>query len=495
MYLSKSRYLKGLQCEKLLWLKTYKKDVFTEPDANTLAQFGTGDRVGEEACRLFGEGKKIEFEGTSFDQKIAMTKEYLANGVRNIFEASFSFNGILVMVDILQLNDDGTLTINEVKSSTEVKDIHLHDCAIQYYVISSLGFTISRVNLLHINNNYVRMGEIERDKLFTIADITEKVIALQSDIPQQLAQFEACLSDSENEPKIDIGSHCSDPYGCDAAEYCWHKQRNIPEYSIFDISRLRGDKKFELYHNGIVRFEDIPDISQFSASQQIQINGELTQKVTVDIAEIRAFLQSLTYPLYHLDFETYQEAVPSFDGVRPYMQIPTQYSLHIEQQNGSLEHIEYLGDGKTDPRYLLAKSLVENIPQERMVIAYNMSFEKSRIKELAEQFPEFHAHLMAICENVVDLMTPFKNKAYYNPTMHGSYSIKAVLPAIDPDMQKAYDNLDGVHNGGDAMEAYANLQYMTAEEAARTRQSLLKYCELDTLAMVKIVQKLKELVR
>ena len=492
MNLSKSLYTRGLQCSKSLWLKKYKKDVLTPPDAQAKAIFETGDKVGALACQLFPEGKEIPFEGTTFDEKIALTQRLMNEGIKNIYEATFNYDEVLVMVDILHINDDGSVEINEVKSSTEVKDVYLHDASIQYYVLNGLGFNVKQANIVHINNKYVRGDELEIDKLFSIVDVFDEVLELQDDIPTYLQYFQKQLSNKDVEPNIEIGKHCTNPYDCDAIAYCW---KHIPEYSVFNISRLRVDKKFQMYQDGVVEFNQITDITNFSISQQIQIQSEQTSTDIINKTAIREFIDGLTYPLYHLDFETFQQAIPEWKGISPFMQIPFQYSLHIEQEDGTLVHKEFLAEEEIDPRYELAKRLVEDIPTDVTVLAYNMGFEKGVIRKLAAMFDEFSSHLMAIHDNIQDLMTPFQKKDYYVPSMRGSYSIKYVLPSLVPEMAQAYKELDGVQNGGEAMQTYAKLAHMEdKEEVQRLREALLRYCELDTLAMVKVLEKLKESV-
>jgi hypothetical protein len=491
MKLSKSLYIRGLQCTKSLWLKKYKKDVLSPPDGSAEAMFETGDEVGVLACKLFSDGKEVPYENTSFEEKIALTKKWIEEGVKNIYEATFAYDSIVVMVDILHIKGDGMLEIYEVKSSTGVKEVHLDDVSIQYYVLNGLGYTIKSANVVHINNKYVRGDELEVDKLFMIVDVSDEILERQHNIPSYLKLFETELNDSENMPDIDIGTHCSSPYECDAMSYCWG---HVPSYSIFDISRLKTDTKFSLYKQGIVNFSDIADISGFSLSQQIQINSELENREIINREAIKKFVDSLTYPLYHLDFETFQQAVPRWRGVSPFMQIPFQYSLHVENKNGDLKHYEFLAKDGKDPRYELAKRLVEDIPADVTVLAYNMGFEKGVIRKLADMFEEFAPKLLAIHDNIKDLMTPFQKKDYYVPSMRGSYSIKYVLPALVPEMEMAYKELSLVHNGGEAMQTFAKLSKMDDATKEQYANALLEYCKLDTLAMVEVLKKLRESV-
>lgn len=492
MALSKSLYIRGLQCEKSLWLKKKKPEILQAPDDGAQAAFDTGTSVGELACELFSGGERIEYTG-DFGSQMAKTKELMERGTKVIYEATFCFDGILVMVDILRIGKDG-LIINEVKSSTSVKDVYIDDASIQYYVISSLGYKVSAVNIIHIYNSYVRGEKLELDKFFHTEDVTEQIVQKQAQIPQILNKFDEILS-KDVEPDIDIGPHCSDPYHCDAWEYCWSKQRSIPEYSVFNISRLRSDKKFELYKSGVVKFEDIKELDKFNASQQIQIRSELSQEEIIDKEAINEFLKTLRYPLYHLDFETFQQAVPGFVGLSPYEQIPFQFSIHKEDGNGNLGHFEFLAEVGADPRYELALNLIKFITQDACVLAYNMGFEKGVIRRLAANYPQISNELMAIHDNIKDLMVPFASKSYYHPKMQGSYSIKYVLPALVPEFESAYKDLNLIHNGGEAMQAYETMTRMPADEREAYKRALLEYCKLDTLAMVKVLEKLREVAK
>lgn len=490
MTLSKSLYIRGLQCKKSLWLKKKKPEVLQAPDENAQAVFDTGTSIGELACELFGGGERIKYTG-DFNAQMAKTKELIERGTKVIYEATFCFDGILVMVDILCICEN-SLTINEVKSSTSVKDVYIDDASIQYYVISSLGYKVSGVNIIHIDSSYVRGEKLELEKLFHAEDVTEQIMQKQSEIPQILNKFEEILSKNV-EPEVDIGPHCSNPYHCDAWEYCWCEQRGIPEYSVFNISRLRSDKKFDLYKNGVVKFEDIKELDKFNASQQIQIRSELSKEQIIDKEAIKEFLETLSYPLYHLDFETFQQAVPEFVGLSPYEQIPFQFSIHKEDVKGNLEHFEFLAEAGADPRYELARNLIKFIPQDACVLAYNMSFEKGVIRRLAEAYPQISNELMAIHDNIKDLMAPFASKSYYHPKMQGSYSIKYVLPALVPEFESAYKDLNLIHHGGEAMQAYAAIACMNETQRDVYKKALLEYCKLDTLAMIKVLEKLKEI--
>lgn len=491
MTLSKSLYTRGIQCSKSLWLKKYSSEVLTPPDATALARFETGNIVGDLACALFPNGREIPYMEKNFAGMAELTQEWMDEGLETIYEATFIHDGVVVMVDVLRITPYG-VEIYEVKSSSEVKDIYLHDVSIQRYVIESLGHTVTNCYVVHIDTSYVRGDDLDLSALFTIADVTETVDALMNGVPAKLAEFEAHLADRENEPAIEIGKHCKNPYECDAMHYCWKVQRSIPDYSVFNIFNLGSKNQVELYDQGIVRIEEIPDSYKMTPIQRQKVDNWKSQRTYIDRDAIREFLSTLTYPIYHLDFETFQQSIPQWSGISPYQQIPFQYSLHIEHADGTLEHREFLAPAGADPRYALAQQLIRDIPNNVTVLAYNMSFEKGVIDKLSQSFPDLTERLMSILPNLRDLMVPFQKGYYVTPSMSGSYSIKYVLPALVPEMADAYKQLDGVQNGSDAMNAYARLETMDSDEKEQIRRALLEYCRLDTLAMVRVHQRLRE---
>jgi len=270
MKLSKSLYTRGLQCVKSLWLKKYKKDVLSAPDSSSEAVFETGNRVGELACELYSGGVEVAFTPHDYDSMIKTTQKLIDDGISDIYEAAFSFDGIFIAIDILHINEDGSVEIYEVKSSTSVKSVYLDDASVQYYVLHGLGYDVKKTSIVHINNSYVRGDALEVEKLFSVVAVSDEVLELQHDIPEHLKNFQTFLEDRENEPNIDIGTHCSKPYACDAMEYCW---KHVPKYSVFDISRLRSDKKFEMYYKNIINFSDIEGaIKQKAISSHINLN-------------------------------------------------------------------------------------------------------------------------------------------------------------------------------------------------------------------------------
>lgn len=487
VHLSKSKYCKAKQCNKIFWLDKYKPECAEQTASESALENGT--EVGELARGLFGEYINIEFQ-SDLSKMIEQTKQHIGKAPNIITEASFDYNNNFCSVDILKNDIDG-IEIYEVKSSTSINDIYLDDISYQVYVLLNLGYKVKKASIAYINNQYVRNRELELDKLFNIEDVTEIAFSKQEEIKEKIEEINKYM-EQENEPTQDIGKHCFNPYNCEYWNYC---TRKLPENNVFKIRRMRKDQKFNLYHKGIYEFKDLLDQDiDWKFKQQIEFEI-LSKEPIIDKQKIREFLKNLYYPLYFLDFETFQQPIPKYDGIRPYMQIPFQYSLHyIENKNGELKHKEFLAETGIDPRRKLAEQLVNDIPQNACVLAYNMQFEKMVIKNLAELYEDLREDLLKTHDNMQDLMIPFVNRMYYCKEMQGSYSIKYVLPALFPnDPELDYHNLPLVHNGGEAMSVFATLDEKTKEEQEEIRQGLLVYCKLDTYAMVKIWEKLKEI--
>ena len=489
-HLSKSRYCSGVQCPKMLWMKKNMPEKF---DASVMNQviLDNGNEVGDLAMGLFGDFTEVPFSN-DLSTMIDETNRLLAAGVENICEASFSYNGCFCSVDILKNMGDGHVEIYEVKSSTEVHDPYQHDVAYQNYVLTNLGYKVDGVYLLHIDNTYVRHGDIELSKLFHIVDMKDIAISLYEDVEINICRIRKLLEEKE-EPDKEIGEYCFAPYDCGFFAYC---SAYLPKPNVFDLSGVQKRTKFKCLRQGIASFEDLlADGKLVNAKAMQQMSHELQDlPASIDQSAIADFLHTLTYPMYFLDFESFNPAIPQYDDSHPYEQICFQYSLHyIEQEGGELKHTEFLAYPGEDPRRKLCEQLCKDIPLDVCTLAYNMTFEKTRIKEMAAIFPDLRDHLMNIFENMKDLMVPFRDRQYYCRAMEGSYSIKYVLPALFPDDPELdYHNLEGVHNGSEASATFQRMGMMSADELEAYRGHLLKYCGLDTYAMVKVWEKLKE---
>lgn len=487
--LSKSLFLNGLQCSKLLWLRKYRPKLLEEPDDAARQRFREGHRVGELAKGLFPGGEEADFAGTSFADQRELTRHWLAQG-KVIYEAAFYYEGLLALADILVPAEDGWHLgwyLYEVKSAAIMKDLYIDDVAVQLFAARGQGVPIKRAFVVHVNKDYIRDDHLDIKKMFRIVDVTERAEARQSEIFEQLKRLRQVLA-QEAEPVVALGPHCFKPYECPAKGYCWS---DIPEDSVFSLRNLSAERKFAFYQAGHVRLKDLP--TQGLNDKQIIQVASAEQGVHIDREKIHEFLSSLSYPLYLLDFETVQPALPPYSGLRPYRQIPFQYSLHILARDGGLEHREFLADEKSDPRRTLADALVNDISAEHLIMVFNANFEKGVLRSLAEWFPDLADSLEAMRAYIVDLHVPFQKMHYYDPAMRGSASLKSILPALIPEMETAYAQLE-IRHGGMAMDAYSALPYIAEpKERERLRRALLEYCKLDTLAMVKILEKLKQM--
>lgn len=488
MNLSKSKYCNALQCNKQLWLNTYKPEV--KEEVNNESVLDNGTEVGTVAKDLFGNHVDIHFN-SDLNIMVEETKKELEKENVVITEASFIYDDCFCSIDLLKKTGND-IEIYEVKSSTEISEIYLEDISYQVYVLTNLGFNITKACIVYINNQYVRNGNLELDKLFNIEDVTDIAKSKHQEVKNNIIEINKYM-ELVVEPKKDIDIYCQKPYECPFFNYC---SRHLPSNNVFKIRNMKINEKYKLYHRGIYSFENLlnEDIDLYYKQQ---IRHELSNiEAEINIENIKRFMDELTYPLYFLDFETFQQPIPKYDGIRPYMQIPFQYSLHyIESINGELKHKEFLAEAGIDPRRKLAEQLVKDIPLNVCTLAYNMRFEKTVIKNLANMYPDLEEHLMNIYDNMKDLMIPFYNRDYYVKEMQGSYSIKYVSPALYPNEPSLdYHNLDLIHNGSEAMNNFANLELLSQEEQEKIRNSLLEYCELDTYSMVMIWKKLKEIV-
>lgn len=496
MFFSKSKYCGLWQCPKIAWLKKYKPEEYII-DESTKSRMENGNIVGDLAMQLFGDYNEVTtYTNNKLDipKMIEKTKQYMLDGLDNICEASFNYNGLYCAVDILRKQDNG-YAIYEVKSSThEDNYVYIVDIAYQKYVLEHCGVKVTGTYLVNINSDYIFDGTLKLNELFKITDVWKFVVDEQKEVEEKIKMAEKLLED-KNEPNIDISCNCNSPYKCGFWKYC---SKHLPKPSVFDLYRLNFSKKIEYYNRGIISFDDLEKTGWFLGDiRNRQIEYALHDKgVYVDKENIKKFLDTLSYPLYFLDFETQQPIIPLYKGTRPYQQIPFQYSLHyIENKGGELKHKEFLGISGKDPRRSLAEALCNDIPAGACVLAYNKKFECGRIGELAEIFPDLQKHLYSIEFSIKDLLDPFRYGYYYKKEIGGSFSIKSVLPAMFPDDPTLnYHNLDGVHNGGEAMSIFPKIKDMPLKEQEVARHNLLKYCELDTFAMVKIWQELERLV-
>jgi len=491
--ISKSRFVSGAQCQKKLYFDLFRKDLKPPVSAQQQALFNTGHEIGHLAQQVFPGGIDLSPKTYyDFSDAIDQTREAINKGQQTMYEAAFYHEEVLAALDILH-HQDGERWAIEVKSSTTVKDYHLQDAALQYWVMAQSGFTPDKFFLMHINNAYVKQGPIDPKALFTLSDITAQVVEKQAWVTEQLPSLKSLQANTE--PNIPIGKHCDAPFECDYKQHCW---KHIPSKdSVFDLKNARG-REWDLYSKGVVHLADVPDGYNLTPSQQLQIDGVKYDKVNIEEENIASFVEGLTYPIYYFDFETINSAIPILDGTKPFQQVPFQYSLHrVNAPSESAEHTAFLANplhftekGGDDPLKSLINQLKTDFQHEGTILAYNATFEKTVLKALATAYPEDADFIHQLTERFVDLMDVFQAGWYYTPAMQGSYSIKYVLPALFPEL--SYDNL-AIGNGTDSSNTFLSmiLGSFTGNETL-TRKQLLDYCEQDTYAMVLLH---KELIR
>ena len=492
MNFSKSKYCDLWQCPKMAWLNKYKP-YEREEDSAALSRMEEGNRVGELAKRLFGDSEDATVrneDGTpDLHAMIERTSFFISQGTETICEASFDKNGLYCAVDLLH-RENGGYAIYEVKSATHIRDRYLADAAYQKYVLSECGVKVSGVYIVTVNSKYLMRNELNIHEFFSVTEVSELIAEEYEHIESNLAAAEKLL-DSDVEPNVDISELCAKGYACGYWKYC---TRHLPKPSVFDVYKMQYAKKLAYYRSGIVSFEDLRSSGEITDSIRVrQIEHALEDRGTyADKEGIKEFLSKLYYPLYFLDFESMQPVIPVYEYTKPYSQIVFQYSLHfIESEGGALKHKEFLAESGPDPRRAVAERLCRDIPENACVLAYNKTFECTRIRELADLFDDLSERLNALADGIVDLLEPFQKGYCYNRAMGSSFSIKSVLPALYPDDPSLdYHNLEGVHNGGEAMDIFPRIKDMPPLDAEKARHDLLKYCELDTLAMVKVWQEL-----
>ena len=484
---SKSKLMALRQCPKRLWLEVHRPDL-REDSAATQASFQVGHQVGDIARRIYdpeGLGAVIDVQTEGFARAFERSAQLL-HSTQPIFEAGLEAGGALAFADVMlpeQKDGQQAWRMVEVKSSTSVKDYHRDDVAVQAFVAQSAGVALQSISLAHIDSSWTYPGGGDYRGLLKESDLTAEAFSRTAEVKAWIAQAQLVIA-SPAEPAIKIGSHCDIPYACGFYDYCSRNEPK-PEYPIFWLPHI-GAKAVTLAEQGVIDLRNVPD-DLLNARQQRVKNHTLANTVFFDMAGAAADLSVYGLPAYFLDFETIQFAVPIWKGTRPYQQNTFQFSLHMLSSSGQLEHTEFLDISGNDPSEPFARALITACGQSGPVYVYNAGFETARMSELAIRYPQLSKDLLAINARVVDLL-PIARERYYHPSQQGSWSIKKVLPAVVPELR--YDTLDGVQDGGAAMEAFIEAIHpdTSPERKSLIEQQLLAYCKLDTYAMVRLWQ-------
>ena len=486
--LSKSKIIAFRQCPKRLWLELHKPELCDESASEVV--FKIGHQVGDIAHIIYdpeGAGVVIDINALGHTQALARSAELLAQGGSPVFEAGMSMEGALAYADVMLPDlSDGTLRwrMIEVKSSTGVKAYHQDDIAVQSHIAASSGVRLASVSLAHINSGFVYQGNDDYRGLLQEVDLTEEALSRGGEVKEWIAGAQAVVALKE-EPEVATGPHCTTPFTCGFCDYC-NRDKVLPEYPLGSLPNLHYRKREQFESEGYEDLREVPDRllnARQNRVKQCSVSGE----TFFDAAGAAADLSSFGLPAYFLDFETVSFAVPIWRGTRPYQQIPFQFSLHRLNEAGTVVHTAFLDLTGADPSRALAQALIDQCGNEGPVFAYNASFETCRIREMAERFHELAPALDLIVDRVVDLL-PIARNRYYHPSQHGSWSIKAVLPALCPEL--SYAQLDGVQDGDMAIDAFKEsiAPETTPERKQEIEQQLLEYCKLDTFAMVRLWQ-------
>jgi predicted RecB family nuclease len=488
MRLSKSKFIAGCQCPKRLYLQVRQPELAAEPDAANAAILEQGREVGLLARQLFPGGVEVGSEG-GLDQAIRMTRKLVANReVPAIFEGTFEHGGVLVRVDVLQRRRDGRWRLIEVKSSTDLKEdaFHLEDVGIQHRVLSRSGLDVASACLTHINRDYVfQGGSIDVRRFFRIRNVTRRVEKLQHDLTFRLRAFFSVLNQPKA-PNLPTGPHCTNPVTCEFYDRC---NLPLPDDHVGYLPRIQASAVEELVEMGVESIRDIPDDFPVNERQRRAATSVQTGEPWFS-DELKEGLSGLKYPLYFADFETVNPAIPRFAGMRPYDQMPFQWSVHVQRQPGAeVEHREFLATDSNDPRREFITSLCSVTGESGSIVVYNQTFESQRLSELAAWLPEFAGRIKKIQRRLWDLLPVVRNHVYH-PAFAGSYSLKAVLPALVPEM--TYEGMQ-VADGTDAGVAWEKLVRggLDQVEREKLRKALLEYCGQDTMAMVELLEKLR----
>lgn len=488
-HLSKSKLLAYRQCPKRLWLEVHRPELRAD-SAAAQASFAIGYQVGEMARMLYdpkGKGVLLDAQTDGYAPTFARTQELLA-GKQPIFEAGFRIDGALAFADVLlpvRKGGKAAWRMVEVKSSTEVKDYHRDDAAIQSYVARSAGLELASIALAHIDSDWVYPGNGDYDGLLVEEDLTKEAFARAAEVRAWLQDAHKIVA-SNREPKVAMGEQCGTPFECGFCTHCGSQQPQA-KHPISQLPRKSPALKAKIIEHELIELRDVPD-DWLNPQQQRVKKAALTGKTYFDKAGAKASLAAHKLPAYFMDFETCQFAVPVWKGTRPYQTIPFQFSVHRLARSGKLEHQGFLDVSGNDPSLAFAKALIAACGERGPIFVYNASFEMARIKELAARFPKLKQPLLALNARVVDLL-PVARENFYHPSQQGSWSIKAVLPAMFPNHPELdYAKLEGVQHGGMAMEAYAEAirPDTTPQHKAEIERQLTAYCALDTLAMVRM---------
>ena len=487
--LSKSRYQTGLQCPRALWLKTYRSSL-ADPITEVQQQvFDTGHAVGRLAHGLFPGGMEVTEDHTQSAAALESTRKAIEQGALVLYEPAFEFGGVFVRVDILVRRGDAW-DLYEVKSSTKVKPEHITDAAVQTWVVEGAGLPVGRSHIVHVDNTYVWPGgDYDLSRLFAVRDVTADVRSYLPHVGPTVEALQAMLDGDL--PETRLGSRCGSPYPCAFLGWC-HGERLPTSHPVTELPYLSDKALGALLDSGVTCVLDIPDgFPMLSENQAATVEVVKSGAPYADLAGLARGLAVLEYPLYHLDFETTNPGLPVWPGTRPYEAVPFQYSIHVEQEDGSVEHRSYLHTEAGDPRGPLARHLLADLGEAGSVVHYS-AYERRILDGLAGALPELATRISKVTARLFDLEAVVRANTKH-PEAAGRTSIKYVLPAWCDDL--SYAGL-GIQDGQTASTRYFKAitgRLGSADACRAVFDDLEVYCGLDTLAMVRLLDRMREL--
>lgn len=474
MKISKTDFVAYLDAPMHLWAIKHEK--LTETEVNVFLE------------HLFEQGYEVEKYANRYIQEV-LTKRYGYQEGGLIFQPSQEDGSFLARTDALLFNPDTKKwDMYEVKSTNDISKLHRYDVTFQYLVMSKY-YDIGDVYILHLNKEYYRNGDIDLEELFVATNVNEEVEELKDEV-NELRYDALGVAQMEDYSQI-LG--CVKPKSCPCHELC---HGDTPEYSIYDINGFSGSiKKIrELEGMGIRSIYDIPKDFSLAPTFRRQVDVAQGGGVYIDMEYIREDLEGIVYPLYYIDYESFNPAIPMYDGYKPYDQMPFQWSLHVQREKGGvLEHFEFIETEMVDPIPHFLTELRKVIGDTGSIMVWNKTFEGKQNERMGEIHPEFEEFCMGMNSRIYDLMDIFQGGYYADPRCKGSYSIKKVLPVLVPEL--SYKGMS-IGDGATAMTSWKNMVYGDLDMGKRgeIRENLLRYCELDTFAMIKIYEALMGLM-
>jgi hypothetical protein len=482
--LSKSTYIKGLQCHKALYLTKHYPEWRDKISAEQKALFNRGHKVGELAQQLFPKGKEIIVKKYDYATAVKETLSAIANGITTIYEATFNYNGTLVMIDILNF-ENGKWNAYEVKSSLKITPTYINDAALQFYVIKNCLPELQDIFLVSVNGAYVMDKKLDIQSLFKKQSVKMEALQQWDTIANNITTLTKVIS-AENVPTIDIGTHCYAPYTCDFKGTCW---KNLPTDSVFEISEMSIAQKVDYFNKGKLHMADVVHDELLTHNQKIQLDATVNNKTIINTTEINKFISAVNYPLAFIDFEVMMPAVPLFNGHKPYQQLPFLYSMHYKYSSkAELLNTTFIANTGTDPCLSFITQLIKDTEPFATLLVYDTGLEQSALNWCKTAFPHLSKEIAVVKNKMVDLKTVYDSRWYYHKKMQGSLKLKHLAEVL---LSPNPYTLCNIQTGAQALTMYEDMQTETDMfKIIEMQDTLVNYCIADSLAVAMLYEQL-----